>query len=157
MGDKTAVLNKEKYDLLVGKIDMMFVDGVITRKNNSIFKDKLKHLFNIHGNLCDHFVDKYILSDVVFQKEFSLTNVFDSFSKRDGEQFLNVPSIRLCFKKVDDEHEHKLYVSLSGNYISELPVRYYIDDTHVANIDVKNIKTIRMLVRRIVGQKLYND
>ena len=41
MGDKTAVLNKEKYDLLVGKIDMMFVDGVITRKNNSIFKDKL--------------------------------------------------------------------------------------------------------------------
>ena len=156
---KTAKLNNEKFDAFLSCVDQLREDGLITRKNQSIFKDKLRHLFHVRGNEADHFPNHYGLDEISFHQTFNIFERFDTMggcvtTHRDPKP---IPNLHLVFVGHEDKDEHKLMVSLSANYISELPVRYFINDTCVSVIDVKNLRTVRVLIKRLCGQKLYND
>lgn len=163
---KTAELDAKKFSDYFKFIDQLREDGLITRAIQSTFKDKLNHLFSIRHpsepwgmTLADHFPNKYGMPQISFHPTFSIWEHFDTMSgtfpsRRDSKA---IPNLHLVFVGEEDGDEHKLLVSLSSNYITELPVRYFINGTCVSVIDVKNLRTVRVLIKRLVGQKLYND
>lgn len=156
---KTEKLDTEKFGSYLSFVDQLREDGLITRANQSTYKDKLRHLFHVRGEEADHFPNQYGLAKISFHSKFY---IFERFDRMGGvtttfREMKPVPNLHLVFVGNEDGDEHKLLVSLSANYISELPVRYFINDTCVSVIDVKNLRTVRTLIKRLCGQKLYND
>ena len=156
---KMVPLDETKFHGYFEFVDQLRRDGLITRAQQAIFKDKLCHLFHVRRDEADHFPNRYALPSISFHPTFSIFERFDTMSGvvTNRNKISAIPNLHLIFVGSEDDEEHKLLVSLSGNYINELPVRYFIDDTCVSVIDEKNIRTMRVLIKRLVGQKLYND
>lgn len=168
MIEKTSMIDEVKFTAFIFAIDQLRNDKLITRAQCNIFKNKLYALFNLKSDAdfhdifdpkyVNHFVNKYVDSKLTFHKEYYPTI---PFFRQNGcginYQSVAIPHIALTFVGSEDYIEHKVRVLLCANNISELPMTYYVKGTPVANIDVKNIKMMRMLISRLVGQKLYND
>lgn len=150
LNDRTE-LDTELFEGYHGFIDTLRADRVITRRQQSVFKDKLNHLFNVKGFEADDVAIHYAMPELSYKNIF-YPERFDVTSQPNfSSHGRAVPSIHVTFVGFDSGVEHKLIVPLSINYITELPVRYFINDTCVSVIDVKNIKTIRTLIKRLIG------
>lgn len=161
---KTSELDQDKFARILSQIRGLKNEKKITKPEHNILVDKVKRLFGVDKisdeyTLADHFVNKYSDCEITFRLLNDQLRFDDS--ERQGKE-LGDSNIVITFKGEEDYIEHKLRVVVYTEQ-SQLNKKiyydcvYYVKGALVANIQVKDPAGVRMLVARLIGQKLYND
>lgn len=139
-----------KLALLYDKVDQLFKDGVIIRKRAAAFKDKINHIFKVEpgmGNSVFVDIDLYdAFEKASFKSNFVIpTNNYNGFDRNNKD--IPDPNLRLHFVNRD----RRLIVPLSGNYITNLPLKLYLGSNHKATIiDVTDLKATREIIYKLI-------